>query len=143
LIACFRLTAQRLTLPFLFYYMQLKVLLARRATQERHCGESSGDVTASSTTNNLPVPNARSQSSACFSKRKTAASTLSAPLTKKAKLSSPNSVTTSHNFLQIGARKAMEAKSARHAARVGYDRSKANKKSHTGSNVPLSRVLRV
>ncbi len=48
------------------------------------------------------------------------------------------------DFLGINARKAKEAKSARTAARVGMERcSKINKVSHTGSGIPLSRVVRL
>lgn len=46
------------------------------------------------------------------------------------------------NFLNIGAAKAKEAKSARRAARVGFDRSKKVKLSNTGSGVELSKVIR-
>lgn len=46
------------------------------------------------------------------------------------------------NFLNIGAAKAKEAKSARRAARVGFDRSKKVKLSNTGSGVELSKVVR-
>jgi chromosome transmission fidelity protein 18 len=46
------------------------------------------------------------------------------------------------NFLCVGAAKAKEAKSARRAARVGFDRSKKVKLSNTGSGVELSKVIR-
>lgn len=50
---------------------------------------------------------------------------------------------TAQNFLQLGARKAKESKSARNAARVGFLRSQKVKLSHTGSGVPLSQVVRL
>eukprot|EP00956_Cyclotella_meneghiniana_P010482 scaffold14602_cov52-Cyclotella_meneghiniana.AAC.5 len=46
------------------------------------------------------------------------------------------------NFLNVGAAKAKEAKSARRAARVGFDRSKKVKLSNTGSGIELSKVIR-
>jgi chromosome transmission fidelity protein 18 len=50
---------------------------------------------------------------------------------------------TAQNFLQIGAKKAKETRSARNAARVGFLRSQKNKLSHTGSGVPFSQVIRL
>lgn len=46
------------------------------------------------------------------------------------------------NFLGKRAAKAKEAKSAKRAARVGFDRSKKTKFSNTGSGVELSKVIR-
>ena len=46
------------------------------------------------------------------------------------------------NFLGIRAAKAKEAKTARRAARVGFDRSKKIKLSNTGSGAELSTVIR-
>lgn len=46
------------------------------------------------------------------------------------------------NFLGKRAAKAKEAKSARRAARVGFDRNKKTKYSNTGSGVELSKVIR-
>lgn len=46
------------------------------------------------------------------------------------------------NFLNVGAAKAKEAKTARRAARVGFDRSKKVKLSNTGSGVEISKVIR-
>lgn len=127
-------------------FRQLKVLLARRAGQLRYSDPSAGD-SGDAVMNDILVPSSKSDSlpsvAATQIKRKTGSNAMTLPPPKKSKASSPNSVATCQNFLQIGARKAMEAKSARHAARVGYDRSKKNKKSHTGSGVPLSRVLRL
>jgi hypothetical protein len=49
---------------------------------------------------------------------------------------------TAQNFLLIGAKRAKELKSARNAARVGCTpRNEGKKISHTGSGVPLARVL--
>lgn len=50
---------------------------------------------------------------------------------------------TAQNFLLVGAKRAKELKSARNAARVGFTRSEGEKLSHTGSGVPLARVLRL
>jgi chromosome transmission fidelity protein 18 len=50
---------------------------------------------------------------------------------------------TAQNFLLVGAKRAKELKSARNAARVGFARSEGEKLSHTGSGVPLARVLRL
>jgi hypothetical protein len=50
------------------------------------------------------------------------------------------------NFLGIGAQKAKQARSVRNAARVGVSLqqgSKGKKLSHTGSGVPLDRVIRL
>jgi len=57
-----------------------------------------------------------------------------APPAKKAK---------SQNFLLAGAKKAKAARSARTAARVGFERSKKDKLSNTGSGVPISQVVRL
>ena len=46
------------------------------------------------------------------------------------------------NFLGFRAAKAKEAKSARRAATVGFDRSKTMKLSNTGSGVEISKVIR-
>jgi len=48
----------------------------------------------------------------------------------------------SKNFLGVRAAKAKEAKSARRAARVGFDTSKKIKLSNTGSGVELTKVIR-
>jgi len=63
------------------------------------------------------------------------------PPAKRTKKS--NADVTARNFLGIGAMKAKEARFARSAARVGFQRSKKNKSSHTGSGVPLSQVIRL
>jgi chromosome transmission fidelity protein 18 len=115
---------------------KLKLLLAQRASQERN-SEIPGDDSDQLTKQDAPNADLIS------TKRKPDAVSLILPVTKKTKAPSPNSVATSHNFLLIGARKALEAKSARTAARVGYDRSKKDKKAHTGSGVPLPHVLRL
>jgi chromosome transmission fidelity protein 18 len=47
------------------------------------------------------------------------------------------------DFLVIGARKAKEARSARNAARVGIQRSKRTRLSHTGSGLHLTGVVRL
>jgi len=47
------------------------------------------------------------------------------------------------NFLALGAKKAKAAKSARTAARVGFQPSKKIKLSNTGSGVPLQQVVRL
>ena len=47
------------------------------------------------------------------------------------------------DFLGIGARQAKEARSARNAARVGVQRAHKNRKSHTGSGIQLSQVIRL
>jgi len=77
------------------------------------------------------------KSEASNAKRVTPSSkvTTSGPPTKKAK---------PQNFLIAGARKAKAARSARTAARVGFDRgSQKNKLSNTGSGVPISQVVRL
>ena len=52
----------------------------------------------------------------------------------------PKASTTAQNFLGIGEKKAMEARSARTAARVGVERAnKKNKTALTGSGVPSLR----
>jgi chromosome transmission fidelity protein 18 len=48
----------------------------------------------------------------------------------------------SKNFLGFRAAKAKEAKTARRAANVGFDRSKTTKLSNTGSGVEISKVIR-
>lgn len=57
-----------------------------------------------------------------------------APPAKKAK---------AQNFLIAGAKKAKAARSARTAARVGFERSKKDKLSNTGSGIPISQVIRL
>jgi hypothetical protein len=47
------------------------------------------------------------------------------------------------NFLLVGAKKAKEMRSARSAARVGIVHSKKAKVSHTGSQVPMTHVIRL
>jgi chromosome transmission fidelity protein 18 len=52
-------------------------------------------------------------------------------------------LSTTQNFLGIGAAKAKAARSARKAADVGFDRSKSRKKlSNSGSGRPIDQVLR-
>ena len=46
------------------------------------------------------------------------------------------------NFLGLGAMKARAARTARNAANVGFDRTKKEKLSNTGSNIPLNKVIR-
>ena len=48
----------------------------------------------------------------------------------------------SANFLGLGAAKAKAARTARKAALVGFDKSKKLKMSHTGTDIPLSQVVR-
>jgi len=60
------------------------------------------------------------------------------PSVKKPKVS-----LTCQNFLGVGARKAKAAQSARKAAQVGFQRSKKQKTSHSGSGVPLDQVARL
>lgn len=50
---------------------------------------------------------------------------------------------TAQNFLGIAAKKAKVARSAKSAARVGFQQHKTNKASHTGSGAPLSQVVRL
>jgi len=58
-----------------------------------------------------------------------------------AKRSKPN--LTAQNFLGIGAMKAKQARCARKAARVGFQRSNKSKTSNTGSGVPQAQVIRL
>lgn len=58
---------------------------------------------------------------------------------KRAKDAAPVGV----DFLKLGAKKAKEARTARNAARVGIKRTNKNRKSHTGSGVPLPCVVRL
>ena len=69
---------------------------------------------------------------------------LKATATPAKSLSKPKSGNNSaaKNFLGKRAAKAKEAKSAKRAARVGFDRSKKTKFSNTGSGVELSKVIR-
>ena len=135
--------------------LQLKEMLSRKAVHERMRDtrvQSAPTMVASETTKELsmhavaaaaePIDHeSRSagthKSEASNAKRVTPSSkaTASGPPTKKAK---------PQNFLIAGARKAKAARSARTAARVGFDRgSKKNKLSNTGSGVPISQVVRL
>jgi len=60
-----------------------------------------------------------------------------APPTKRSK-----TVKATANFLGIGAAKAKAARTARKAALVGFDKSTRLKMSNSGSNVPLTQVVR-
>lgn len=123
--------------------LQIKTLLSRKLVQESYvCNKE--EIVAKHEYLKGIVPVEQTDKPNPLAKRKAADTKEGMPLKKKSKADSPTSVVpTSRNFLQIGARKALEAKSARHAARVGYDRCKQNKKSHTGSGVPLAGVLRL
>ncbi|CAB9521022.1 fidelity protein 18 homolog [Seminavis robusta] len=75
-------------------------------------------------------------------KRNTVATKGSVEKGRPAKRAKPSPVS-AHNFLGVGAKRAREKRSARRAKNVGFVRSTTEKKSHTGSGVPLSKVLRL
>jgi len=131
----------------------MKELLAQRAAHERirvrghdsmaPTGQSRTEVKPSRAAETLPSPmeveKTGKESPKTANKRvEREKSGIVPPPAKRTKGS-----VTAKNFLSIQAKKAKEARSARTAARVGVERSKNNKFSHTGSQVPFRQVVRL
>jgi hypothetical protein len=136
---------------------QIKELLARRVEHDHVCSASSKgnapmpltgeaqeterptDATVVEGRSNLPRG---SENSSPFKRRdqddKHLKGNSSLPPAKRSK-----PTVAVQNFLLAGAKRAKELKSARNTARVGFTRSEGEKLSHTGSGVPLARVLRL
>lgn len=138
----------------------MKEMLSRKAAHDRMRDRGTSKSTPSSS--NSPIPplataDTTTKETSAFA-TETVATHQGIDVAKKARISptpkrnAPGKVEPTaaskrarqaQNFLAMGARKAKAAKSARTAARVGFQPSKKIKLSNTGSGVPLPQVVRL